>query len=50
MRIIRRFDRSPNGNQLGGELDEPFDPFEAPEDAQVEVQPLLEQPNVKAPS
>jgi hypothetical protein len=35
-----------DGNQLGSELDEPFDPFEAPDDAQVE--PPLEQPNIEA--
>jgi hypothetical protein len=37
-----------NGNQLESELDEPFDPFEAPNDAQVEVEPPLEQPNTEA--
>jgi hypothetical protein len=55
-----RFDW-PDEDQLEGELDEPFDPFEVPEDAQVEVEPpralegaqttagppLLEQPNIE---
>jgi hypothetical protein len=40
----------PDGDQFSGELDEPFDPFEAPEEPlapQVEVDPLPEQPNIE---
>ena len=44
-----RFDW-PDGDQFEGELDEPFDPFEAPEEAlapQVEVDPLPERTNIE---